>query len=224
MAHFHEVAHVDFLEGGEGGGGVLRFFESGGDALAHTRHFRPALGTISQRSGHGLHLRHRRLWRCRRRLRSGRSGRRRRCCRRSSSRDRLGSRSGRRSLLLRRRRLPATLRSLRIGIQSVQPGAHIDDVVHLSQDFHHVPPLGSADVDRHLVRFEDDDDVVLVHVIARRHGNVDDGALRDGIAHGGDLDGFDGHEEGGGGVVCGVLAGGLVAPSWGGDGWRRRRY
>ena len=32
-AHFDEVAHVDFLEGGEHSGGVLGFFEAGCDSL-----------------------------------------------------------------------------------------------------------------------------------------------------------------------------------------------
>ena len=32
-AHFDKVAHVDFLEGGEHGGGVLGFFEAGCDSL-----------------------------------------------------------------------------------------------------------------------------------------------------------------------------------------------
>mmetsp|Transcript_1950 Transcript_1950/g.4297 ORF Transcript_1950/g.4297 Transcript_1950/m.4297 type:complete len:209 (+) Transcript_1950:361-987(+) len=47
VTHFHKVTHVDFLEGREHGCGILRFFETGGDALTHARHFGAAFGTVS---------------------------------------------------------------------------------------------------------------------------------------------------------------------------------
>ena len=41
----HDVGHVDFVEGGEEGCGVLGVFESLGDSLSHSGHFDSSFGS-----------------------------------------------------------------------------------------------------------------------------------------------------------------------------------
>ena len=56
FAQVHDAGHVDFVESGEHGAGVLGFLETLGDSDAHSIHFHASLASIST-TAHG-----RRCW------------------------------------------------------------------------------------------------------------------------------------------------------------------
>ena len=53
LAQIHDGLHVDLVEGGQHGGGVFRFQQTLGNALAQTGHRYPLVGTTTQRGNLG---------------------------------------------------------------------------------------------------------------------------------------------------------------------------
>mmetsp|Transcript_11011 Transcript_11011/g.21817 ORF Transcript_11011/g.21817 Transcript_11011/m.21817 type:complete len:469 (+) Transcript_11011:192-1598(+) len=182
---FHEVAHVHLLEGGEHGGGVLCFLQTCGHALAHPGHLHAALGPGTGGGQHSSGGDGR-----------GGSGSRRLDLRRGGGGDRrLGHRWGglllERSLRLRsggRRRRPH-----RVRVDLEQRLTHRHRLVHLTQYFRHGPSFRRAHIDADLVGLQHDDHLVRAHGCAGWGRDLNDGALRNTIAHGGNLHGHHRH-------------------------------